>query len=794
MNHSHDEHPDLKQEQVLQQAISHHRAGQWTEAERLYRTVLQTSPQNPDANHNMGVLALQTQQHSTALPYLKRALDANPNQSQYWISYINALILNGHTDAARTVLSQGRQRGLHGKSVDVLERRLGGPSFEEKNMLVALFNQGRYTEEESLARKLIERFPDDAFAWKALGTALKPQGRSMEALEAERKAVELSPLDAEAHNNMGNTLQEYGRLSEAEACYRRAVEIEPNYAEAYANLGIVLNEQERPAEAESCYRRALTIKPDYTKALANLANSLHNLGRIEEAEICYRRVLEIRPDDFESALGFHLLMPIISESLESIASWRERYRAGLKALMDAPGSLVEDPGKRVNLLSFYLAYHNQDDRPIMEEQRRLFRARLQDLTFVSPHVPSWHLHGASGKRIRVGFISELLRNHTIGRLNRGFIRHLDRKRFEVVIIHMMKGIRDEFSHEIDRMADAVVTLPVHMKSQQQAVADLKLDVLYYTDIGMSPSTYFLAYARLAPVQATTLGHPDTTGLDTMDYFVSAASIEPEEADEYYTERLIRLNRIPCYYQPPTAPENPPTRVALGLPERGTLYGCPQTLFKIHPDFDAVLAAIAEGDPEGYIVLLAGNRPLWPELLKTRWAKSFPILTERVIFLPLMPLERFMALLGMIDVLLDPIHFGSGNSLYEAMLCGTPFVTWPGRFMRARIVAAAYRQMGIADAPVAGCLEDYAPLALALGHDPDRRQALREASVDAAGRELYADIQAVREFEAFLEAAVAAAARGEKLPMGWRPDLKQDISGRNRSGVRKKTTGRRKKTK
>jgi protein O-GlcNAc transferase len=123
-----------------------------------------------------------------------------------------------------------------------------------------------------------------------------------------------------------------------------------------------------------------------------------------------------------------------------------------------------------------------------------------------------------------------------------------------------------------------------------------------------------------------------------------------------------------------------------------------------------------------------------------------------------------------DVLLDPPHFGSGNTLYDAMLNGTPVVTWPGRFARGRNVAAAYRQMGVVDAPIAPRLEDYAPLALSLARDTKRRQALRKASLEAAGRELFEDMQAVREFENFLEAAVAAAGQGEKLKQYWRPDI------------------------
>ena len=128
----------------------------------------------------------------------------------------------------------------------------------------------------------------------------------------------------------------------------------------------------------------------------------------------------------------------------------------------------------------------------------------------------------------------------------------------------------------------------------------------------------------------------------------------------------------------------------------------------------------------------------------------------------------MGLMAQVDILLDPIHFGSGNTLYEAMSVGTPIVTWPGRFMRGRIVAGAYRQMELKDPPIAEHLEDYAPLALALGKDAERRRAFRQAAVAAARSKLFADDHAVRELEAFLEQAVAAAGHDDKLPVDWNP--------------------------
>jgi protein O-GlcNAc transferase len=613
------------------------------------------------------------------------------------------------------------------------------PALNEISRLDALFSDGQYVELERRAHLLIKQHPNAGLVWKLLGLSLQMQGK--DALPALQQAAALLPNDAEAHGNLAAALRICGKLDAAVASGRRALQIRPGFVEAYDNLGV----------------------------------ALQNLGQLDHALANYRRAMELQPQVIQHAIYAYLLLPVIPETSASIAEWREHYQNGIAALMNTPGT-QDEPGDKLGSPSFYLAYHNADDRPMMEALCRLFRARAPDLAAAAPHVPGWQTPTERGQRIRVGFLSEYLCDHTIGKHYQGFIRHLDRNRFEVVVIHMPKSKRDTFRQNLDALADKTLTLPSRLKNQQQAVAAEQLDVLFYPDIGMTASTYFLAYARLAPVQATSWGHPDTSGLDTMDYYVSAVTNEPEHAEAYYTERLIRLNRLPCFYcKPPAASIPTLSKTELGLPETGTLYGCPQNLFKLHPDFDAVLAAIADGDPAGHMILPEGKYSAWTDLLKARWAKTFPVLLERVVFLPRMSWERFMAAMAQMDVLLDPLHFGSGNTFYDAMVTGTPVVTWPGRFARGRNVAAAYRQMGVADAPVARHLEEYAPLALALGRDMERRQALRTASLKAAGRELFEDMKAVREFEAFLVAAVAAAANGEKLPAGWRPDIRTDVA-------------------
>ncbi|MFN3884780.1 MAG: hypothetical protein ACK4Q4_08490, partial [Rhodocyclaceae bacterium] len=179
-----------------------------------------------------------------------------------------------------------------------------------------------------------------------------------------------------------------------------------------------------------------------------------------------------------------------------------------------------------------------------------------------------------------------------------------------------------------------------------------------------------------------------------------------------------------------------------------------------------LLRLVQEDPEGVFVIVESKNTALTQRLKARWQTTAPLLLEKIKILPRQNYLAYMGLIGLADLLLDTVHFGSGTTFYEAMYYGTPVVTWPGRFMRGRIVAGGYRQMGLPDVPVADRLEDYARVAVEWANDPARRAAFRQQAL-AAREKLFADLLAVRQFEAFIDAALAAAARGEKLPSGWR---------------------------
>ena len=298
---------ELTIDQALQQGIAAHKEGKLQEAERLYRAILQSQPLHPDANHNLGVLAVSVNKADAALPLFKTALEANPKIEQFWLSYIDALVKEQQFEAAKQVLEQAKKQGVDGEKLNSLKAQIvpipqtenadsTSPSQQQLSSLLECYQTGRYDDAEKSARSLSLKYLHDNFSWKILGAVLKQTDRVSEAVFAGQKAVEINPEDAEAHNNLGNTLQELGRLEEAEASYRQAIALKPGYAEAHSNLGNTLKELGRLDEAEASYAQAIAMKPDFAEAHGNLGNTLQELGRLDEAEASYTQAIALKPD------------------------------------------------------------------------------------------------------------------------------------------------------------------------------------------------------------------------------------------------------------------------------------------------------------------------------------------------------------------------------------------------------------------------------------------------------------------------------------------------------------------
>ena len=283
---------ELKIEQALQQGIAAHKEGKIQDAERLYRAILKFQPAHPDANHNLGVLAVSVNKANVALPLFKTALEAHPKIEQFWLSYIKALIKEQQIENARQVLEQAKEQGVVGEKLNVLEAQLDtinqketvirlSPSPEQLNNLLKYYQNGWLDDAEKLALSVTEEFPKHSFGWKILGAVLAQTTKKSKAVTANETAVALSPQDAEVHNNLGITLKKVGKLDEAEASCRQAIALKPDFAEAHSNLGITLKELGRLDEAEVSYNRAIALKPDYAEAYWNLHGIQKNIKGAE---------------------------------------------------------------------------------------------------------------------------------------------------------------------------------------------------------------------------------------------------------------------------------------------------------------------------------------------------------------------------------------------------------------------------------------------------------------------------------------------------------------------------------
>ena len=209
-------------DQILQQGVTAHKEGKLQEAEHLYRAILQTQPTHADANHNLGVLAVNLNNYEVALPLFKTAVESDPNIEQFWVSYIDALIKEKKFDDAKRALNNVKKIGLSKNRLSVLTQQLTStiknpaPTQSQIQTLLDYYQKERFDDAEKLAISITEQFPDNQVSWKVLAATQKKTGKIFDALATGQKLVAMAPEDAEAHSNLGNTLKDLGRLEEAE--------------------------------------------------------------------------------------------------------------------------------------------------------------------------------------------------------------------------------------------------------------------------------------------------------------------------------------------------------------------------------------------------------------------------------------------------------------------------------------------------------------------------------------------------------------------------------------------------
>jgi protein O-GlcNAc transferase len=604
----------------------------------------------------------------------------------------------------------------------------------------------------SLCDIVLTARPADTDALHLAGTIAYLQGDRAQAIAWLTRAAQ-SDTDAQPSAGLGQLLLAAGRLEDATKYFERAVRIDPQLYAARMALASALYDQGRQEEAEAHLRCAIALQPESVEAHRLLTALLHHQARQEELAVTLSNLQRVRPTG-GNAIHAALLIPTIYRSIGEIEETRARMVERLDRLLDGPALQVADPISEIQVPPFYLAYHGMNDRDLQQRIARLCRKAYRPL-FSAPLK-----RAARNGRIRVGFISEHFNSHSVGRVNHGLIAGLPRDRFDVTVFSL--GRHDDWMAQLIR-ADSDHYVEVDRRESlpqiERVIAGHEMDVLLFTDVGMDPLTYFLAYSRLAPLQCVCWGHPDTTGIDTLDCYISAAALELPEADSHYTEKLVRLPAwiMPGYLRPGTGalalPAPRRTRADYGLDESAHVYVCPQQPFKIHPDFDQAIAAILRGDPEGVVVLVEGQHPRLTQLLRERFEKGIGDVAKRISILPHMRWADYLNLIAVSDVALDPFHFGGANTTYEALAMGVPVVTLPPPFLRGRHSLGCYLGMEMSSC-VAAVPEEYARIALELGREADFRQSIA-AEINERSGILYGNGEMARALGEYLASACLA---------------------------------------
>jgi predicted O-linked N-acetylglucosamine transferase (SPINDLY family) len=728
--------PDIPVNEAFEAALARHEAGRVDEAEASYQDILKTSPDHPESLHLLGLIRIQRGDHADGAALVQRAMILAPGRAPH------------HNSLALAWRGMGRQEDAVREYRRAAALRPGSPEILN-NLAASLSAVGSHQEAIATWREAVAVAPSIAEIWSNLAKALAEHGDTGEAEAAFRRALAIRPDFAMALAGLGRLLTLLARWAEAEPTLSRAVRLAPQDARCWNNLAVARQELGLMDAAESGYRRALAIDPGFADAHYNLGCLLSLHGRVDAAVASHEAAIAADPAHGAARLAVCTArLPILCRDETEVAARRGDYRAALERLVAA----VEMPEVAASVADavgrsqpFFLPYLGSRDR---EEQAIYGQLVCRLLARPTRQLAS---RPGTGERIRVGIVSGYFQDHTIWRLFlEGWLTQLDRGRFMLIGFHT-GPTRDAETARAATLCDEFVTGPLTFDAWRETIAATEPHVLLYPEVGMDPVAGRLAALRLAPVQCVAWGHPETTGMPTMDHFLTAELMEPPDGAAHYTEHLVRLPGLGVYVTP-EAPPMPLDRAALGLDPDLPVFWSGQALYKYAPRYDAVFPRIARavGDCRFVFIGFARSRGV-TEVFRERMHRAFAAFgfdPERyVTMMEPMPQQRFLSAMGSADVVLDTPGWSGGRSTFDCLAVNPAIVTLPGPLMRSRHTAAILRRIGCTTT-IAASVDEYVAMAVRLARDAGRRAAVR-ADVAQGKARAFRDTGSVRALEEFL---------------------------------------------
>ena len=678
---------------LLAAAIGHHQAGRFGDAETGYRRILALQPNRADVLFNLAAALRQQDRLEEAADAYRQTVALSSDYAEAHYNLGNTLMALGHVDDAIAAY-----RGA------VAIR----PDFAQAfaNLGIALNTHGTLDEAVAAFRRAIAAAPNLVEAHANLGAALSALGRHDEAAAAYRDAVRLKPDLAQAHYNLGTALDALRQPDGAAVAYRAAIAVDPGLVEAHSNLGNILSAQGHLDEAIACFRRALKLAPERAGLHYNLANALNNRGALEEAAAAYRAAIALKPDHADARAN----LAIVLMSQGRIDAADAEFR---RALTLAPDNAYI----RSNWL-FCLNYKTD----VSAED--IFAAHRDWETHLAPTPTAVHANNRTpARRLRIGYVSPDLRMHSVAYFIEPLLQAHDRRAVEVTC-YAEVAKPDRVTARLETLADRWVST-VGM-SDDELAARIETDAI---DIlidcaGHTAHNRLKVFARKpAPVQATWLGYPNSTGLGAIDYrLVDAVTDPPGAADALASEDLLRLSTgFLCYSG--DAPEPVPQPC---LTAGRVTFGSFNNPAKLSPTTLDAWAALLARLPDARLLLKgkpfadAATRDLYRERLAARGVA--PARVELIGWTKAS--AHHLKLYERVDIALDPFPYNGTTTTCEALWMGVPVIALKGNRHSGRVGASLLTHIG-ADEWIAETTEDYVTRAVRLATDPSQLKMLRK---------------------------------------------------------------------
>jgi len=679
----------------IETALQFHQSGDLEKARAIYERILQNNPRHPDSLHLLGVVYHQHGKNNMAADLINRAIKIDPEQPVFYNSLGSTLNDLRHIDEA--VICYQKAIGLK-------------PDYAEAffNLANVFRSEGKVHEAINCYQKAIQSNPNFLEPYYFMGNLLLKQGMLDQAVSCYQKAVKLNPDMAEAYCNMGNALQAQCKFDEAITCYEKATRLNPGLAEVFSNMGSALKELGRLDEAMACYEKAVKLKPDYAEAFNNMGNLFESMGKLDEAASCYRNASDLKPDLAEAFCNMGNVFKARGNITEAI-TWYRKAIALNPAYDKAHSNLIfamhyeasMDPGA---VFSESLAWWRQHGEPVAN--------RFE------------HNRSVLSKRLRIGYVSPDFRQHSVSNFFLPLLMAHDRNEMEIFCYAEVKR-PDDMTVRIMGLADHWrSTVGLEDDAVAQQIYEDRIDILIDLAGHTANSRLRVFAQKPAPVQATWLGYPNTTGMPVMDYRLTDEIADPEEdGDKYYSEVLVRLkDGFLCYLPPDGAPgvSRLPALVSGGI-----TFGSFNNVSKVNEKVIKVWSRILWQVPGSSLLLK--SKSLADESTKCRYMDLFiknGVTSDQIKMLPkTSSISEHLDLYNRVDIGLDPFPYNGTTTTCEALWMGVPVVTLRGDRHSARVGAGILTRVGLEEL-ITMNEEEYVNRAVGLAGVSDRLKKLR----------------------------------------------------------------------